>query len=148
MTLAAVAPVLVAASDLALVRLIRDAIAKPEPFHPDKTHPADADGPDHPSHPSAINDGPDATRTIQETNVVYLHDNQPLVVSPETPIGPAVAPLPGPMPAPWQLLLREQVWNRPVEAPPVPELLDHAQAAARYGLAATTPSQRLVDAFL
>lgn len=59
----------------------------------------------------------------------------------------------GPLPAPWQVLLREKVWNRPVAAADAVRIGNGADRSPASGyradaMGAAPPTGRLVDAFL
>ncbi len=140
MSLAAAGPLIAASLDLQLVRLIRGAI---NANRREEGQPCD-DRPlrQHRDRPAAVSaerviyrDLPavapvDRTRTERTSEVVEV-----LVERPTLP--PAV----GPLPAPWQVLLREKVWNRPIEVPP-PVVVAKAYATP------TPLSGSIVDAFL
>ena len=125
-------PLLVASLDLQLVRLIRGAIAA--------NGPNGANG--RPAAAGASGDGAcSSTRSPQLEGPRLKLRPEPLflprpvhrpeeatlqrVGSPLTDV-PALPPATGPLPAPWQTLLREKVWNRPVEAPTPPETVAEA----------------------
>lgn len=120
-TPAGAASLLVAQSELNAVRLIRGAIA-----------------PNNIGGPVARVERRDATFDVYEPRRVVTPEPRyeaRRVIEPEPRyLPPRVIELPpieaeaadrpecvGPLPAPWQLLLREKVWNRPVATPPPAE---------------------------
>ncbi len=130
---AGVASLIVAQSELRTVRLIRAAIA-----------------------PSNIGQSPATVERRAATFDVYeprrtitpqpryearqVIEPEPVVLPPATIELPPVeteaadrTECVGPLPAPWQLLLREKVWNRPVATPPPASATPFAPATSQSG---------------
>lgn len=140
---------LVAQSDLRVVQLIRGAIAKnnvgePRPrVRPDIARGGNnqASQPSPKASPSGV-----CRPTIKvEAPPAVTHVDRPATTE-RVEICDAVEPALGPLPAPWQTLLREKVWNRPVATEAA---LPVGNAARRAADAYAGPwTDRLVDAVL
>ncbi len=145
MSLAAIAPVLAASADLALVRLIRGAIAEPIDYERSAAPTTSRTSPYRPGEAGGVSS---ITKTscacpAEPADIVKVDVASETTPEPE-PVGPTTTPAMGPLPAPWQLLLREQVWNRPVEAPPA-LTVKHVHA---YPSGPVAARGQLIDAFL
>ena len=129
-------PLLVASLDLQLVRLIRGAIAAngggPRPVPTGGASGGDSGGS---REGSPRLEGP-RLRFRPEPHFLPrdVHRPEPDIAS-RAFDGEGKVQLPppasGPLPAPWQTLLREKVWNRPIEAPVAAEAPALAGEAAR-----------------
>jgi hypothetical protein len=127
------ASLLSAASDLRVVRLIRGAIA--EPVNLAKTASADAPGGFRPASDSAGADCVSDRRVHQPEPYILpreVHRPEPVA---DVEVRPAVIEADALL-APWQAVLREKVWNRPVQTPPAAAPTDVAMPyqTAGYGL--------------
>ncbi len=135
-----------ASLDLQLVRLIRGAIAENNVGNVQpKIHPGG----------TSSNVDFEPRKTIHPTPRFEprpVHTPEPVITSPEVirckPIELEACKLVpeafGPLPAPWQMLLREKVWNRPVATP---EGVIGPDALARYR-ASSPRIGDMLDSFL
>jgi hypothetical protein len=120
MSLDRLAPLLVASLDLQLVRSIRGAIAPPaQVVQRGPTPDLESQQPLQASQPALQL----RSQPLQVIDVCQACSGGEANVLPPLDALPVPCPPPAaPLPAPWQTLLREKVWNRPVETPTAPEV--------------------------